>query len=430
MIWIKLSRNSPSLLYLASEVKARLALYADLFSLMTWDISLGLSVVSPAWQAQRSQTSKIAAEGSKDTERDRQTDKRWRAVWSLPTQKSHSLHRSSHKACTCLRGRDMDSTPQWKSGTFLEISMGPEILLRPFLEKAISQDCQLFAKYSFTQWPRLCKRMFWENPSLTPPKLISGTRCPRRWGHQCPLLKSVMNHRELCKNWQTKREHPAPVLRWAEAATCGLVPRLSCLWQQGHWLSPQGRREEAEGRVSVGPVPPSNSPQAGCLHPWRALTPSLWSPSSKSAPPSLTPQTCDNTVAIVSPGALQQPLWLVLHLAHFRANGYLIKLFSKCTDLRRSSVSRCGCWSPKGGVWVSWGGSEVLQRKYCTSVFILTSTWASRTEDWETVLLHSPVCPLPFSCYRWGEGQEITAGDSKGLVSQIHGMSSALPNLS
>ena len=180
--------------------------------------------------------------------------------------------------------------------------MGPEILLQPFLEQTISQDCQLFAKYSFTQWPRLCKRIFWENPPLTPPKLISGTRLPRRWRRQCLLLKSIMNHRELYKKWHTKRKHPAPVLRWAGAATCGLVPRLPCLWPQGHWLSPQRRREEAEGRVSIGPAPPSNSPQAGCLHPWRALTSPLWSPGSRSAPPSLAPQTCDNTAAIISPG--------------------------------------------------------------------------------------------------------------------------------
>lgn len=74
MIWIGLSRNSPSLLYLASEVKARLASYADSLGLMTWDISLGLNVVSPAWQAQKGQTSKMAAEGSKGTERERETE--------------------------------------------------------------------------------------------------------------------------------------------------------------------------------------------------------------------------------------------------------------------------------------------------------------------------------------------------------------------
>ena len=65
-----------SLLYLASEVKARLGLHADSLSLMTWDISLGLSVVSPAWQAQRSQTSKMAAEGSKATERETEEQRR------------------------------------------------------------------------------------------------------------------------------------------------------------------------------------------------------------------------------------------------------------------------------------------------------------------------------------------------------------------
>lgn len=99
----------------------------------------------------------------------------------------HSLHRSSHKACTCLRGRDIDSAPQWESGKFLEASMGLEILLQPLWAKTISQGYQQFANYFFTQWPRawgaaqaalMSRMIFREHPSLTT-LLRSDARRPR-----------------------------------------------------------------------------------------------------------------------------------------------------------------------------------------------------------------------------------------------------------
>lgn len=64
-----------------------------------------------------------------------------------------------------------------------------------------------------------------------------------------------------------------------------------------------------------------------------------------------------------------------------------------------SFLSRCCCCSPQRGVWVSRGSSEVPQWMNFTSVsLVLTSTWASRTEDWKLALLPLPVSLMPFSC--------------------------------
>lgn len=96
----------------------------------------------------------------------------------------HSLHGSHHKARTCLRGRDTDSTYQWKKGKFLEESVRLEILLQPLLEKTISQVYQ-----QFTDYPRghmfggLCgaalgsRRTFWGHPPLTTPWLRMPGHC-------------------------------------------------------------------------------------------------------------------------------------------------------------------------------------------------------------------------------------------------------------